>query len=75
MPKHRNVHPAVGRARARLASLTARKADPDTIAAARAELAEARCQADIDRAIALADRARAELARLVLAGGDSRAAT
>jgi hypothetical protein len=75
MPKPRNVHPAVGRARARLAGLVARKADPDTIAAARAQLAEARCQADIDRAAALADRARLELARLVLAGGGDDAAT
>ena len=68
MPKH-NVHPAVARARARLAGLTARKANPDTIAAAREQLAEARCQADIARWPTLPDRARLELARLVLAGG------
>lgn len=75
MPKPRNIDRAVARARAHVASLTARKADPESIEAARAQLAEANAAADVRKWPPLADRARLELARLVLAGGDDRAAT
>jgi hypothetical protein len=73
MPKH-NVHPAVARARARLAGLTARKADPDTIAAARAQLAEANAAADISKWPPMAALSRARLASLILVGGGDDAA-
>jgi hypothetical protein len=73
MPRKRNIDPGVAAARARVGSLTARGADPAAIAAARAQLAEANAAADVSRYQQLADRARAELARLVLAGGGDHA--
>jgi hypothetical protein len=77
MPKTRNISRDVARARARVASLTARGADPGAIQAARAQLAEANAAADIGKWPAMADRSRVKLASLVLAagGGDDRAAT
>lgn len=59
----------VATARARVAGLTARGADPDRIALARAELAEQRAAADIGRWPPLSDSTRERLAALVLAGG------
>ena len=72
-PRSRNVPPAVARARARVAALTLRRAAPDVIGAARADLEAAKARAAADaRALELArlpvpDRMR--YAALILAGG------
>ena len=75
MPLHRNIPKPVAQARARLAGLVARGADPEAIAAARAELAEANAAADIGRWPPLGDHARVKLAGLILSGGGDRAAS
>ena len=74
MAKPRNVPKAVALARARVAGLTARGADPDVIAAARADLAAASAAADIEKWPQLPDQTRMKLAALVLAGGGQDAA-
>lgn len=74
MPEKRTVPKPVARARARVAGLTARRADPEIIAAARQELAEASAAADIARWPQLPDQTRIRLASLVLAGGGDHAA-
>jgi hypothetical protein len=65
--------PEVASARARLAGLTARRADPETIAAARAELvtvtASARATAKARELATLPVGDRVRLATLILAGG------
>ena len=70
MPERRNTPPEVARARARLAGLTARGADPEVIARARIRLdaASARAAAQKWRRLPAADRM--ELASLILTGGD-----
>jgi hypothetical protein len=73
MPCKRNVPKPVAQARARLAGLVARGADPETIAAARAQLAEANAAADVGRWPQLGDQARTRLADLVLSGGGEHA--
>jgi hypothetical protein len=74
MPGKRNIPKPVAQARARLAGLTARGADPGMIEAARAELAEANAAADIGRWPPMSEQARGRLAALVLFGGSHAAA-
>lgn len=75
MPQTRNIPKPVARARAHLASLTARGADPAAIEAARTQLAEANAEADISRWPPMPAKAKVRLASLLLASGDDHAAT
>lgn len=70
----RRVSPDIARARARLAGLTARGADPAVISSARAELGELTAAADIRRWPPLPAETRKRLAAMVLTGGDHAAA-
>ncbi len=77
-PRRRKPSPEVARARARLAGLTSRRASPEAISRARADLTEARgraaVRAALGRLLELPDAERAQLAGLLLAGGGDHAA-
>jgi len=66
--RQRNVRPEIASARARLAALTARRADPDAIATARAALASARARAAVCELLGLPAAERMQLAGLLLTG-------
>ncbi len=72
MPERRNIPPEVARARARLAGLTAREADPEVIARARLSLDAASARAAVQKWQHLPVGDRAQLPALILAGdGDA----
>jgi hypothetical protein len=73
----RNVHPKVGRAKALVAVRTRDHAPPEAIEAARAELAAANAHAAgrkiVDGWPPLSAETKAELAVIILSGGDHAA--
>jgi hypothetical protein len=72
MPETKRRVPApVAQARARLAGLVRRHADPEVVEAARQRLAEANAEAAVSKWLpSLGTNGRLGLARIVLSGGD-----
>jgi hypothetical protein len=66
--------PEVAAARARVAGLTARRADPKTIETARAGLRAAKARAAVRGLLTLPATERAQLAVMLLTGGGTDAA-
>lgn len=77
MASTRNVHPKVGAAKARVAVYTRDHRPPEQIEAARAQLAGANAEATVRKIVdgwpPLSAETRAQLACIILSGGDHAA--